>query len=82
MSEKNLGSLAVMESDIACNLEEALLLSQFFADVQQGNLAPADVPVAYLSPDNVQKMLDQEHKPIGIATFSPVDVSRKAEIVE
>lgn len=79
---ENLSNFAVMESNIAANIEEAMLLNKFFANVQQGNLVPDDMPVDYLSQDDVQKMLNQKHKPIGIATFSPEDVSRKAEVVE
>lgn len=66
------------ELGVEAAIQEAMMLSQFFAKAQQGQHI-AKIPFSYISPEELQEMLEKGQSPIGIHIFTPEDCSRKCE---
>ena len=78
MSAYNNSVISPTELNVEAAVQEAMMLSNFFAKAQQGQEI-LEIPVSYISPTDLQEMLEKGRSPLGIHIFSPEDCTRKCE---
>ena len=78
MSTYKNNTVPATEFGVEAAIQEAMMLSQFFAKAQEAQHI-AEIPFSYISPKDLEEMLEKGQSPIGIHVFTPEDCSRKCE---